>query len=187
MVTLDAVNAATGDSLGQTQAQAGSKEQVLAALNDAAGKIRQKLGESLASIQKFDKPLQQATTSSLEALKAFTLGDATRNHSDLAAIPFYQRAIDLDPNFALAYARLGTCYGNVGQSGLQEQYEKKAFELRDRASERERLYITAHYYTDTGQLDKGIAAYELYKQTYPRDNVPYNNLSITQFSLGQFD
>ncbi|MGC2321064.1 MAG: protein kinase, partial [Terriglobales bacterium] len=187
VVTLDAVNATTGDTIGQTQTQAGSKEQVLAALNDAAGKIRQKLGESLASIQKFDKPLQQATTSSLEALKAFTMGDATRNHSDLAAIPFYQRAVDLDPNFALAYARLATSYGNIGQSGLLEQYNKKAFELRDRASERERLYITAHYYTDTGQLDKGIAAYELYKQTYPRDQVPYNNLSIIQVSLGQFD
>ena len=187
VVTLDATNCANGDSLGQAQQQAASKEEVLAALNDAAGEIRRKLGESLASIQKFDKPLQEATTSSLEALKAFTLGDATRNKSDLAAIPFYQRAIDLDANFALAYARLGTCYGNIGQSGSQEQYEEKAFELRDRTSQRERLYIEAHYYSDTGQLEKGIAAYELYKQTYPRDIVPYNNLSITQFNLGQFD
>jgi len=187
VVTLDTVNAATGDSLGQAQAQAGSKEQVLGALSDATGKIREKLGESLASIQKFDKPLQEATTSSLEALKAFTLGDATRNKSDLAAIPFYQRAIELDPNFALAYARLGTSYGNTGQTELLEKYQKKAFELRDRASERERLYITAHYYADTGQLEKGIAAYELYKQTYPRDKVPYANLSITQANLGQFE
>jgi serine/threonine protein kinase/tetratricopeptide (TPR) repeat protein len=188
VVTLDAVSAATGDSLGQAQAQAGSKEQVLAALNDATGKIRQKLGESLASIQKFDKPLQEATTSSLEALKAFTLGDAQRNRGgQLAAIPFYQRAIELDPNFALAYARLGTMYGNIGQSDLLEQYQKKAFELRDRASERERLYITAHYYSDTGQLEKGIAAYELYKQTYPRDSVPYNNLAAIYIPLGQFD
>ena len=187
VVTLDAANCATGDSLARSQAQAGSKEQVLAALSDAAGKMRQKLGESLGSIQKFDKPLQEATTSSLEALKAFTLGDATRNKSELAAIPFYQRAVELDPNFAMAYARLGTSYGNIGQSGEQEQYEKKAFELRARASERERLYITAHYYTDAGQLEKGIAAYELYKQTYPRDITPYNNLSITQFNLGRFD
>lgn len=187
VITLDAVNASTGDSLAQVQGQAASKEQVLGALNDAAGKIREKLGESLASIQKFDKPLEQATTSSLEALKAFTLGDATRNKSDLASIPFYQRAIELDPNFALAYARLGTAYGNTGQGELLEKYQTKAFELRDRASERERLYITAHYYTDTGQLEKGIAAYELYKQTYPRDKVPYNNLSITFFNLGQFD
>jgi len=187
LVTLDAVNCATGDSLARSQAQADSKEQVLAALSDAAGKMRQKLGESLGSIQKFDKPLQEATTSSLEALKAFTLGDATRNRSELAAIPFYQRAVELDPNFAMAYARLGTSYGNIGQSGEQEHYEKKAFELRDRASERERLYITAHYYTDTGQLEKGIAAYELYKQTYPRDITPHNNLSITQFNLGHFD
>ena len=187
VVTLDAVNAATGDSLGEAQAQAASKEQVLDALSDAVGKIRQRLGESLSSIQKFDKPLQQATTSSLEALKAFTMGDETRNHSDLGAIPFYQRAVELDPNFALAYARLGTSYGNIGQSGLQEEYEKKAFDLRDRASERERLYITAHYYTDSEQLEKGIAAYELYRQTYPRDITPYNNLSIIFYGLGQFD
>ena len=188
VVTLDAVNSATGDSLGQAQTQAGSKEQVLAALNDAAGKIRQRLGESLASIQKFDKPLQEATTSSLEALKAFTLGDAQRNRGgQLAAIPFYQRAIELDPNFAMAYARLGTTYGNIGQGDLLEQYQRKAFELRDRASERERLYITAHYYSDTGQLEKGIAAYELYKQTYPRDSVPYNNLAAIYLPLGQFD
>ena len=187
VVTLDAVNSATGDSLARSQAQAGSKEQVLGALSDATGKIRQKLGESLASIQKFDKPLQEATTSSLEALKAFTLGDATRNRGEqLAAIPFYQRAIELDPNFALAYARLGTMYGNIGQGDLQEQYQKKAFELRDRASERERLYITAHYYSDTGQLEKGIAAYQLYKQTYPRDSIPYNNLAVAYGSLGQF-
>jgi tetratricopeptide (TPR) repeat protein len=187
VVTLDAVNCATGDSLARSQAQADSKEQVLAALSDAAGKMRQKLGESLGSIQKFDKPLQEATTSSLEALKAFTLGDATRNKSELAAIPFYQRAVELDPNFAMAYARLGNSYGNIGQSGLQEKYEKEAFELRDRASERERLYIIAHYYMDSGQLAKGIAAYELYQQTYPRDVVPYNNLSITYYNSGQFE
>ncbi len=188
VVTLDAMNSATGDSLAQAQAQAASKEQVLGALSDATGRLRQKLGESLASIQKFDKPLQEATTSSLEALKAFTLGDATRNRGEaLAAIPFYQRAIELDPNFALAYARLGTMYGNIGQGDLLEQYQKKAFELRDRASERERFYITAHYYSDTGQLEKGIAAYELYKQTYPRDSIPYNNLAATYIPLGQFE
>jgi serine/threonine protein kinase/tetratricopeptide (TPR) repeat protein len=188
VITLDAVNVATGDSLAQSQAQAASKEQVLGAVSDATGRMRQKLGESLASIKKFDKPLQEATTSSLEALKAFTLGDAQRNRGEqFAAIPLYQRAIELDPNFALAYARLGTMYGNIGQGALQEQYQRKAFELRDRASERERLYITAHYYSDTGQLDKGIAAYELYKQTYPRDAIPYNNLAAIYMPLGQFD
>jgi len=188
VVTLDAVNASTGDSLGQAQAQAGSKEQVLGAVSDATGRMRQKLGESLASIKKFDKPLQEATTSSLEALKAFTLGDAQANRGEqFPAIPLYQRAIELDPNFALAYARLGTMYGNIGQSALQEQYQKKAFELRDRASERERLYITAHYYADTGQLEKGIAAYELYKQTYPRDAIPYNNLAAIYMPMGWFE
>ena len=188
VVTLDAMNSATGDSLAQAQAQAASKEQVLGAVSDATGRMRRKLGESLTSIQKFDKPLQEATTSSLEALKAFTLGDAQRNRgAELSAIPFYQRAVELDPNFALAYARLGTTYGNIGQNELREQYQKKAFELRDRASERERLYITAHYYADTGQLERGTTAYELYKQTYPRDSVPYNNLAAIYLNLGRFD
>jgi tetratricopeptide (TPR) repeat protein len=124
----------------------------------------------------------------LEALKAFSLGDekhATGN--DLGAIPFYKQAIDLDPNFALAYARMGTVYTNYGQYELSEQYRKKAFELKDRASERERLYITSHYYADSGQLEKGNAAYELYKQTYPRDVTPYINLSATAVPLGDFD
>ena len=103
------------------------------------------------------------------------------------AIPEYQRAIEIDPNFAMAYARLGTVYNNLQQSQLSEQNRQKAFELRDRASEREKLYITAHYYADSGQLDKGITAYELYRQTYPRDSIPYNNLAVIYNQLGQFD
>jgi serine/threonine protein kinase/tetratricopeptide (TPR) repeat protein len=188
VITLDAVNSSTGDTLAETQAQASSKEQVLDALGKATSQLRAKLGESLASIQKFDKPLQEATTSSLEALKSFTLGDEQHNRAEeLAAIPFYQRAVELDPNFAMAYARLGTIYNNMSQSDLSDQYRKKAFELKDRASERERLYITAHYYTDSGQFEKGIQAYEIYKQTYPRDSVPLNNLAVTYGQLGQFD
>ncbi len=188
VVSLDATNAATGDTLAQTQAQAASKEQVLDALGKAASQLRAKLGESLASIQKFDKPLAEATTASLEALKAFTLGDA-QLYSDesLAAISFYQRATELDPNFALAYARLGTVYNNLRQSELSEQHRQKAFELKDRASEHERLYITAHYYADSGQIEKGIQAYELYKQTYPRDSIPFNNLALEYNQLGEFE
>ena len=98
--------------------------------------------------------------------------------NELAALPLYQHAVELDPNFAMAYARLGTVYNNLGQSELSEQNRGKAFELRDRASEHEKLYIMSHYYVDSGQLEKGITALELYKQTYPRDSIPYNNLAV---------
>ena len=188
VVTLDAVNSATGDSIAEVQARADSKEQVLKALDKSGTDLREKLGESLASIKKFDKPLEEATTSSLEALKSFTVGDEKHaTGDDLASIPFYKHAIELDPNFAMAYARLGTVYNNFGQSENSEQYRKKAFELKDRASENERLYITAHYYADSGQLEKGNAAYELYKQTYPRDVTPYVNLAVTYAQLGDFE
>lgn len=188
VITLEAVNAATGESLAQEQAQASDKEDVLNALHSASSKLRRKLGESLASLQKYDKPLSEATTSSLEALKAFTLGDARHFDSDdLAAQALYRRAVELDPNFALAYARLAVTYGNLGQNELDEQYLQKAFELRDRASEHEKFYIMEHYYADSGQLDKGITALELYKQTYPRDAIPYGNVAIIYNRLGQFD
>ncbi len=187
VITLEAVNATTGESLGQEQVQAGNKEAVLTSLHGASSSLRGKLGESLASVQKYDKPLSEATTSSLEALKVFTLGDAKHlAGEEFAALPLYQRAVELDPNFAMAYARLGAVYGNTGQVTLSEQSRDKAFELRDRASEHEKLYITSHYYIDSGQLDKGIAALELYKQTYPRDAIPFNNVSGTYLRLGQF-
>ena len=189
VVTLDAVNASTGDSLGQEQAQASSKEQVLNALGKATTSIREKLGESLASVEKFDKPLEQATTSSLEALKAFTEGDALHSSrgEDLASIPFYKRAIELDPNFALAYGRLVPVYANLNQQELAELYSKQAMDRRDRASERERLYIEAHYYGSTGQLEKAISTWELYHQTYPRDLYAIDNLVGWSEGLGQFD
>jgi eukaryotic-like serine/threonine-protein kinase len=189
VITLDAVNAATGDSLAQTQAQAASKDQVLNALGKATTQLRSKLGESLASVQKFDTPLAQATTSSLDALKAFTLGDEAfeMKGDQLHAIAFYKQAIELDPNFALAYARLGTVYGNYGEGELAYQNEQKAFQLRDRASEREKLYITAHYYCGGGQVQKCVEAWELYKQTYPRDPTPLSNLDSLYPELGKFD
>ncbi len=187
VLNLTATNCLTGDTLAQEQAQATSKEQVLSALGEAAKNMRSKLGESLSSVQKFDAPVNQATTSSLEALKAYTIGEEKRHHEgDLAAIPFYQHAIELDPNFATAYARLGTIYSNTGDRRRTIEYEKKAFELRDRPSERERLYITGHYYTDvTGELDKQIATYELWRKTYPRDSIPAVNLSIAYFNAGE--
>jgi eukaryotic-like serine/threonine-protein kinase len=188
VITLEAMNAASGDSLAREQIQSGRKEEVLNALHKASSELRGKLGESLSSVQKFDKPLSEATTSSLEALKAFTLGDMKHSAGlELEALPNYQRAVELDPNFAMAYARLGAVYNNLGQSQLSEQYRQKAFELRDRASEREKLYIMSHYYADAGQLDKGITALEMYKQTYPRDYIPSNNLASIYLELGQFD
>ena len=188
VITLEASNVSSGDSLGRQQVQADRKEDVLNALHGAATKLRGQLGESLSMVQKYDMSLSQATTSSLDALKALSLADAKHNSGDeLAALPDYQRAIEIDPNFAMAYARLGTVYNNLQQSKLSEQNRQKAFELRDRASEREKLYITAHYYADGGQLEKGISAYELYRQTYPRDSIPYNNLAVIYNQLGQFD
>src|ERR1700730_7710937 len=188
VITLEATNAASGDSLGRQQVQAERKEDVLNALHGAATKLRGQLGESLSTVQKYDMSLSQATTSSLDALKALSLGDAKHNGgAELGAVPNYQRAIAIDPNFAMAYARLGTIYNNLGQTQLSEQNRQKAFELRDRASEREKLYIMSHYYADSGQLDKGITAYELYIQTYPRDSIPYNNLAVIYNELGQFD
>jgi tetratricopeptide (TPR) repeat protein/predicted Ser/Thr protein kinase len=188
VIALEAVNAGTGESLAREEVQAGSKESVLNSLHQAGSSLRKKLGESLVSVQKYDKPLSEATTSSLEALKAFSLGDMKHQTFDeLSALPLYQRAVELDPNFAMAYARLGTVYSNLGQSELSEKNREKAFELRDRASEHEKLYIMSHYYVDSGQLDKGITALELYKQTYPRDSIPYNNLSVVYNQMGQYE
>ena len=188
VITLEAVNAATGDSLGQAEAQATGKEQVLAAVGQAGSKLREKLGESLSSIQKFDKPLQEATTSSLEALKAYSLGDEQRAiGEEMGALPFYQRAVELDPNFAMAFARMGTIYGNLGQLDASEKYHAKAFALSDRVGQREELYIQAHYYLDRGEFQKSISAWELDKQIYPRLNDSYTNLAGEYLFAGDFD
>jgi tetratricopeptide (TPR) repeat protein len=188
LINLDAVNASNGETLAREQVQSDTKEGVVNALHKASSRLRGKLGESLVSVQKYDKPLSEATTSSLEALKAFTLGDIKHQSSqELEALPYYLRAVELDPTFAMAYARVGTVYSNLQQTKLSEQYRQKAFELRDRASEREKFYIMSHYYADAGQLDKGITALEMYKQTYPRDAIPFNNLANIYNQLGQFE
>ena len=188
VVSIDAVNASSGESLAREETQASSKEDVLNAIHKSGSQLRQKLGESLASVQKYDKPLSEATTSSLEALKVLSLADAKHETgSEFEALPLYQRAVELDPNFAMAYARLGSVYSNMGQTQLSEENRQKAFELRDRASEHEKLYIMSHYYADSGQLDKGITAYELYKQTYPRDSIPFTNLAAIYNQFGQFE
>ncbi len=186
LITVSAVNASNGETLSQIQQRAASKETVLDALGKAASDLREKLGESLASIQKFDKPLEQVTTGSLEALKAFTLGEQQHtNEEDLASIPYYERAIELDPNFAIAFAKLGVVYGNTGQIGRSEELLKKAFDLRDRASERERLYISSQYYLVTGQVEKSIETYELFKQSFPRETSAYINLGVAYNNIGQ--
>jgi eukaryotic-like serine/threonine-protein kinase len=187
-ITLEAVHVSTGETLARQQIQANRKEDVLNALHRAATDLRGQLGESLASVQKYDMPLSQATTSSLDALKALSMGDSKHNMGDeMGALPYYQRAVELDPMFAMGYARLGAVYNNMQQTQLSETNRQKAFELRDRASEREKLYITSHYYADSGQLDKGITALELYQQTYPRDAIPFINLANVYNNLGQFD
>ncbi|HEX3354684.1 MAG TPA: protein kinase [Terriglobales bacterium] len=189
VVDVNAVNCQTGDSLAREQVQADKKEQVLAAVGKAASSLRGKLGESLASVQKFDAPVEEATTSSLEALKAFSLGEAERNKgSEYTAIPLYKHALELDPNFAVAYARLAQSYANTGQSALARENMTQAFQRRERASELEKLYISTHYYEIvTGELDKSIEAYQLWKRTYPRDSIPTNNLAIDYAWSGKYD
>jgi eukaryotic-like serine/threonine-protein kinase len=188
VITLNAVNAVNGDTIAEDQEQAESKEKVLAAVGKASSRMRNKLGESLASIHKLDKPLEEATTSSLAALKTFSQGEETRDKSgDEEAIPFYKQATELDPNFALAYARLGTIYGNNRERGQEIEYKTKAYELRDRVTQHERFYITAHYYYALGDIPKTIETYELWLKSYPRDAVPQLNIGVAYGALGQFD
>jgi eukaryotic-like serine/threonine-protein kinase len=189
VLTLEAVNAASGEVIASQQANADRKEQILAALDGASKQLRERLGESLGSIQKFDMPVEQATTSSLDALRAYSLGYARRQMFDEAsAIPLFKRAIELDPRFAMAWANLGTCYLNAGEMEQAAAHYRKAFELKDRVSEPEKFYLTAHYYdTALGDLIKAIETYELWKQTYPRQSVPYDNLAMQYGKLGQYD
>jgi tetratricopeptide (TPR) repeat protein len=171
VVSLNAANCATGESIAREQRQAASKETVLAELGQAASSLRAKLGESLASIQKFDAPIERATTSSLEALRAFTEGRRLNAAAAFdKAVPFLQRAVELDPNFAMGYYLLGTAHGNLGQRQPQREYLTKAYELRERGRELERLSISAFYdWVVRGDLTSAIETYERLKETYPRD------------------
>jgi tetratricopeptide (TPR) repeat protein/predicted Ser/Thr protein kinase len=186
---LNAVNCQTGDTLAQEQATARAKEKVVNALGDAAAKLRGELGESLATVQKFDVPLSQATTSSLEALKAFSLGvGASLRKSTTQSIAYYQRAIQLDPNFAAAYRGLANDYASLAETSRASQYLGKAFELRARASEREKLAIAADYYRFvSGELYKAGLTYQEWVESYPREDAAYNSLGIVYSSLGQYE
>ena len=188
VITLEAINGQSGEEIAREQVEAESKEQVLKALTQAASRLRQKLGESLSSIHKFDAPLE-LTTSSLEALKAYSLGyeQATRGKF-LESIPFYKRAVELDQNFAYAYVSLAVQHSNTNQPKLAAEYAEKAFALRDRVSELEKLRISHFYYAfGTGEIDKQIETLELYKSTYPRDARAPNNLSDVYLRTGQFE
>jgi len=186
---LKAVNCQSGDTLAQEQVTAASKEKVLDALGEAASKLRTELGESLASVQKFDVPVWQATTSSFEALKAYSLGSKAMNEKGAAAaLPYFQHAIELDPNFAFGYLFLGTAYFHLGESVRGREYFTKAFQLREHASEFEKLAITASYYLSvTGELDKAAQTYQEGIASYPRDSSPYAVLGIVLSSQGQYE
>jgi eukaryotic-like serine/threonine-protein kinase len=187
---VNAVNCWNGETLASTEAQASDKNHVLDALGKVATDMRAKMGESLSTVQKLDTPVEQATTPSLEALQAYSLGWKAQvgKSDDTAAVPLYQRAIRLDPNFAMAYASLGTSYNNLGETSLAAENIRKAYDLRDRVSDREKFYLESHYYQFvTNDLEKARRAYELWAQTYTRDSVPPSNLTYIYSALGQYN
>ena len=189
VISLEAVNANTGDSIATEQVETDGKEQVLKSLGQAASKLREKLGESLASIQNFDVPIEQVTTSSLDALRAYSMALGQHSSGNYPqAIPLYKHAIELDDNFAIAYARLANVYNNTGRFELSREASAKAYEFRDRASEREKLFVTASYYGGvTGEWDKQIEQLEVWSRTYPRDWEPRNLLASRYTLVGPFD
>jgi eukaryotic-like serine/threonine-protein kinase len=186
---LKAVNCRSGDTLAEEQVTAASKEKVLDTLGEAASKLRGELGESLATVQKLDVPLSEATTSSLEALKAFSLGNKAQNEKGYAAaLPYDQRAIQLDPNFAAGYSAVGNEYHSLGETGRASEYFTKAFQLREHASEREKLNIAADYYLNvTGELDKAAQTYQEAIENYPRRTAAYVNLGNVYGAEGQYE
>jgi serine/threonine protein kinase len=188
-VNLNAVNCRTGESLARAETEAQSKENVLVALGNAATSLRDKLGESRTSMQNFDKPLEEVTTGSLEALQSYTRGEELRAHGkDAESIPLYKHAVELDPNFAMAYAKLGILLTEQGESEASQAYCKKAFELRERASQREKFYISLRYYdTFTGEIEKAVETSQLWAQTYPRDDYPHINLAAYYRGIGRFE
>jgi serine/threonine protein kinase len=186
---LKAVNCQSGDTLAQEQVTAASKEKVLDAVGEAASQLRGELGESLATVQKFDVPLAEATTSSLEAIKAYSLGMNAFSRQESSAEPYLRRAIELDPNFALAHLTLGSLYAAVLQEpGMAAEHIQKAYELRDRVSESERFQITANYYgLVTGEVEKCIQTLQSWAQAYPRNPVPHGSIGFFSAYLGGYE
>jgi eukaryotic-like serine/threonine-protein kinase len=188
VIGLSAINCQTGDLLTQEQVTAENKESVLKALDKAGTNLRKKLGESLITVQRFDTPLAEATTPSLEALKAYSLGTKRDLENDAAAVPFFKRAIEFDPNFASAYEALGVAYYNLGESGLARENFTKAYEFRERVSEREKFMIAARYYSYvSGDLERAIETYQLWQQAYPRDTSAHANLGGLYGAVGQHE
>lgn len=188
VIGVKAIDSRTGDLLAQEQVISRNKESILKALDEAGTDLRKKLGESLSTVRKFDTALADATTPSLEALEAYSLGSKKGLENDSAAIPFYKRAVELDPNFASAYEALGVSYYNLGESGLARDNFTKAYELRERVSEREKYMISARYYSYvSGDLEKAIETYQLWQEAYPRDTSAHANLGGFYGALGQYE
>ncbi|MGA3168760.1 MAG: protein kinase [Terriglobia bacterium] len=189
VIGLKAVNCNTGDVLAEAQEQAAGKEAVLKALDNAAVSMRSKLGESLSSVQKYATPVEEATTPSLEALKAYSLGvKTTYAKGDTPALPFFKRAVDLDPNFAMAYRGMSGAYRVLNEVGRGAENARKAYDLRGKVSERERFTIEGNYYlAATGELEKAAQTFELWQQTYPRDDEPYIMLGLISAFLGNLE
>ena len=189
VLALKAMNCQSGDLLAEVQVTAPAKEKVLDALGEAASKLRAQLGESLVTVQNFDVPLAEATTSSLDALKAFSLGEKTSGEKGPAdGLSYFLHAVELDPNFAMGYSSVGDNYNSLGEVGRASAYYAKAFELRQHASEREKLTITANYYLNvTGELEKAALAYQHLIGSYPRDSRSYNELGNVLTGQGQYE
>jgi serine/threonine protein kinase/tetratricopeptide (TPR) repeat protein len=188
-IGLKAVNCQNGDSLGEELVEATRREDVLTKLHEAGTKMRERLGESLASIRKYDVPAEQATTPSLEALQAYSKALKNRySQGDPAALPLLQRAVELDPNFAMAYAVSANVHFDLGETALSVVAAQKAYALRERVTERERLYVDSGYYgIVTGELEKEVRIYEEWKEVYPRDQTPYQNLALYDGYLGRYE
>jgi len=189
VIGMKALNCISGDVLAQAQEQVASKEAVLKALDDVAISMRSKLGESLISVEKYDTPLEEATTPSLEALKAYSLGRRTfYAEGETASLPFYKRAVELDPNFAIVYSAMASVYNDLNEFGLMAENQRKAYDLREKVSEREKFLIEGQrYFFVTGELEKAAQVFELWQQTYPRDDVPCRGRGVVLIRLGNWD
>jgi tetratricopeptide (TPR) repeat protein/predicted Ser/Thr protein kinase len=189
VLTLDATDCHSGESIGREQGEARSKEEVLRVLGPMASAMRTRLGESLPSIKQFDLPIEQATTPSLAALKAYTLGIAERRRGrELESVAFFNRAIEIDPEFAAAYTTLSTVYGSIGEWRRSEEYAQLAYARRQRVSERERLFITYQYHDRvTGDQDEAAKTLQLWMTAYPRDSRPVNALALIYNRYGQYE